>query len=68
MPCDSSYDVDNLFDYQSVLSEIDSLNHAHDEIDYVVVAGDFNTDISRPHSLHTPTLIEFCESPRTARW
>lgn len=62
MPCDTEYDDNNLSEFMNVLYEIDFVNAVRSDIDNVVIGGDFNTDLSRPHSLHSPALVEFCRS------
>ncbi|ELT90953.1 hypothetical protein CAPTEDRAFT_196351 [Capitella teleta] len=60
MPCDTTYDMYNVGMYNDVLYEIESLLDINHEIDIVVVCGDFNTDMTRPDSLHCDVLADFC--------
>ena len=62
MPCDTEYDNDNLLEYMNVLYDIDTVNACKSDVEHVVIGGDFNTDTSRDRSLHTPALIEYCDS------
>lgn len=57
MPCDSN-EVNNLKDYESILSEISSLCIEYDA-HFVCVLGDMNTDFSRVNSRHTQALQQF---------
>jgi exonuclease III len=62
MPCDSRYDVSNLQIFNDVLNEIEFVIDSHPEHDHVIVAGDFNTDLSRADSsLHNAPLLDMCE-------
>jgi len=61
MPCDSEYDQCNNAIYNGVLYDI--LKHVNDEsIDFVIIGGDFNTDICRSKSLHTMSLQTFMDN------
>ena len=62
MPVDTYYDESNIGLYNDILSEIDYVNISHDNIENIVIAGDFNTDLSRDASLHCSALLDFCES------
>jgi hypothetical protein len=55
MPCDTIYNYHNLAEYQSVLDEVSQLCIEYNA-DTFVIAGDFNTDMSRQNSLHTNAL------------
>jgi len=58
MPTDTMSNLLNVDEYSEVLHEMcdiaDALN-----CEYIICMGDFNTDLSRAHSLHTQTLINF---------
>ena len=60
MPCDTTFDVENEHNFTDVLTEIECLINIHCDVDIVIVGGDFNTDVSRPMSLHRGPLTEFC--------
>ena len=62
MPCDTDHNAENLIDYMNVLYEIDSVNAIHNDIDHVLLGGDFNTDLSRSGSLHSNALVDYCDS------
>ena len=59
MPCDSSHISDHDV-YREVLTEIESLFDQHCDVDYVILGGDLNTDLSRVQSVHSVTLNGFC--------
>ena len=60
MPCDvHNNQSDTLYD--EVLHDINFFINDHPTIDYIVVGGDFNTDITRIVSPHTILLHEFCD-------
>ena len=56
MPCDTS-NVDQVYD--DVLDEINLIIRLNDDINYLIIGGDFNTDLSRS-SYHTRRLRDFC--------
>jgi len=60
IPCDTSYDFDNcdIF-FQDILNAIRYIYYKYEHIDYVIIGGDFNTDLRRITSLHTQTLNVF---------
>lgn len=58
MPCDTLHDHNNVDEFNCILSEFERLVVDHD-VDYVICAGDFNTDFSRSASLHTDALCSF---------
>ncbi len=58
MPCDMMYNRSNYDEYCAVLSELERLI-IELNADYIVCAGDFNTDFSRTASLHTNALSSF---------
>ena len=61
MPCDTDYDNGNNDMYNEILLEV--LKFANDDsIDLIVCGGDFNTDMTRPRSLHTNSLLRFMEN------
>ena len=62
MPTDTCHDECNNDLFNEILSEIEYVNVSHDNIDNVVIAGDFNTDLSRSASLHCASLLDFCEN------
>ena len=57
MPCDN-HTADTHNDYNCVMSDI-SLNFDNNNIDYCVIGGDVNTDLSRDASNHTLSLNHF---------
>ncbi|ESO95956.1 hypothetical protein LOTGIDRAFT_175012 [Lottia gigantea] len=57
MPCANS----NEHEFDDTLNEIGKLIYESDT-DYIVVGGDFNTDLSRTTSYHTIRLKAFCSS------
>lgn len=57
MPCDSQA-VDRIYD--DTLDEVNLIIRSHSDVDYVIVGGDFNTDMMRS-SYHTRRLREFCD-------
>ena len=59
MPCDSTTDLDNLEIFSSILSDVKSKCFELSQIHYVVLGGDFNTDMSRTGSLHTNALMSY---------
>ena len=56
MPCDG----EDSEAYSDVLSSIQSVLLSYDDVSYVIVGGDFNTDFSRTSSYHTMLLRNFC--------
>ena len=60
MPCDSYGNANALSDYRHVLAEVQLLLLTHKDVKYVVLGGDFNTDISRARSQHSELLTDFC--------
>jgi exonuclease III len=60
MPCDSNNRSDDL--YVSVLDDIRVLCTKFNDINYVMIGSDFNTDFSRQRSYHTEMLNGFCEN------
>ena len=62
MPCDTrAAEADPA--YEQLLHDIDYFIQLKPECDYVIIGGDFNTDISRVRSAHSIALNEFCERP-----
>ena len=59
MPCDIN-DLDNLSEYDSILSEISAL--CIKIVQNLCVLGDMNTDLSRSHSWNTQSLLKFIEN------
>ena len=59
MPCDSKYDGHNLEIYNAVLDDIFT-NDICNNVDHVIIGGDFNTDLSRVRSAHTASLLDIC--------
>ncbi len=59
MPCDTTYDYNNVDEYHKVLAEYMSVCDNYPDVDYVILAGDLNTDVSRLNSLHTRELTQF---------
>ena len=62
MPTDTCYDVANNELFNDILNEIDFVNVSHENVQHVIIAGDYNTDLEREGSLHTESLLNFCES------
>ena len=62
MPCDTSYDYDNCDIFQNILNDISSICSEYEHIDYVIIGGDFNTDLRRVTSLHTQALNVFVQN------
>jgi exonuclease III len=60
MPCDSN-NATNIGEYEEVLSEVSMLHEKYSK-HFVIIAGDYNTDLSRPLSWHTLSLNEFIRS------
>jgi exonuclease III len=58
MPCDTNSDHSNVSEYKAVLQAIANTCISQ-QIDNIIVGGDFNTDISRLRSLHTACLVDF---------
>ena len=58
MPCDTYHDQSNVDEFYNVLSEVDHLIVSRNP-EYVMCAGDFNTDFRRQASLHTTALRNF---------
>ena len=58
MPCD---DRPTINEYNVVLSCIEAAEQKYKPT-YVIVGGDYNTDLSRVNSLHTKSLQAFCDS------
>ena len=58
MPCDMQHDQHD--EYLTILCEIDSIMSVNGSCDYVVLGGDFNTDMVRLQSAHTRSLTAFC--------
>ena len=59
MPCDTN-ESSNRNEYESILSEISTLCIKYCA-EFVCIAGDMNTDLSRIDSWHTQTLLEFID-------
>ena len=62
MPCDTQYQHDNMHLFNDVSCEIEALNNVHNDMDCIIVGGDFHTDLRRDVSLHTQALVNFCVS------
>jgi len=61
MPCDiNNQSYDDL--YVSILDDIRVLCIKCNDINFVMIGGDFNTDFSRHRSTHTEMLKGFCEN------
>ena len=60
MPNDDKSDGDNLAEYQDILAEITSVCN-HENAQFIIAAGDFNTDISRK-SVFVDELTRFCNA------
>ena len=61
MPNDTCFDVSNIELFNDILIEIDFVNVSHENVQHIMIAGDFNTDLDRARSLHTESLLDFCE-------
>jgi len=59
MPCDTNHDHNNNEEYACVLAEFINVCNNHTDVNYTVLAGDFNTDLSRVNALHTRELLNF---------
>ena len=55
MPCDTENDVDNLDAFCNILDLIETTCERYDDVNSIIIGGDFNTDLSRINSLHTCT-------------
>ncbi len=58
MPCDNTGDINT---YNEVWADAINICNAHDA-QYVIFAGDLNTDLTRHNSAHTTGLIDLCRS------
>ena len=47
MPCDTTHDYDNVDEYSSVLADYMDVCNDHPNVNYTILAGDLNTDLSR---------------------
>ena len=52
---------DNLNKYENILTEI-SMICTQNNAEYICIAGDINTDLSRINSWHTSSLLQFIEN------
>ena len=59
MPCDVMYDNHNVEIYIAVLDDI-LTNDICNNVDHVIIGGDFNTDLNRLRSAHTTNLLDIC--------
>lgn len=59
MPCDTTTDLCNLATFQEVLQDISCTMSQNSHIEYVLIGGDCNTDLSRNLSLHSQALNHF---------
>ena len=62
MPCDTTHNYENRALYQDILNDIKCICTKYGNIDYVIIGGDFNTDLNRTDSLHSQVLTEFVAS------
>ena len=60
MPFDS-HDRFSSVMYKEVLADIESIMEMQPSVDFVMIGGDLNTDMSRAESERPPLLREFCE-------
>ncbi len=60
MPCDSHSTQHDLV-FNDVLNDINLVINKYPHIGYVLIGGDFNTDLCRLQSPHCISLNEFCE-------
>ena len=58
MPSDTAHDVNNHDIYREVLSNIRASCNVQD-IDFMIIGGDFNTDLARTDSQNTHLLNSF---------
>ena len=61
MPTDTNYDRGNLALYQYELNVIKQICNEQDA-NYVIIGGDFNTDLRRTSSLHADKLLQYMQS------
>jgi len=52
MPCDTNYNRDNIGIYNTMFNDLLDSNLCNN-VDHMVIGGDFNTDLSRTQSAHT---------------
>ena len=57
MPCDTT---GSRPEFCVVLDEVSRIITDHSDIEYVIVGGDLNTDVSRLRSCHSSAIREFC--------
>ena len=60
MPCDDRGQNKNLIEFEQVLNEVEVLLHSNN-VDMVVLGGDWNTDISRD-SYQSKMFTQFCDA------
>ena len=60
MPIDNNI-TENLNEYDNILTEI-SMICTQNNAEYICIAGDMNTDLSRINSWHTRSLLQFIEN------
>ena len=58
MPCDTSFDFENLSVFNEVLTEVTTISETV-QADHIICGGDFNTEMRRQGSMHTQALGEF---------
>lgn len=58
MPCDTTHDLSNANEYQTVLDLV-AQQCIKSNCDHIVIAGDLNTEFSRINSLHTQYIRNF---------
>ena len=63
MPCD---DNQNNSSYDDILAEVGGVIDGNSDIDYIIIGGDMNTDLSRMNSLNTQSMKIFCEEQSLA--
>ena len=59
MPCDSHNVIDSDL-YREIISEIETIMNLNHDVDYVIIGGDLNTDVSRVRSANSVMLENFC--------
>ena len=60
MPCDTAGSRIATNGFSDALDEVSRIIIDHSDIDYVIMGGDLNTDLSRVRSSHSAPLQDFC--------
>ena len=53
-------------EFENILSEI-SMICLNNNVEYVFIAGDMNTDLSRTNSWHTKSVVQFIDNEKLCR-